>query len=488
MAETKPASADQRDLLRALRLLKRRRRAIDTLAHASEGLFYALILNLAVGVLGQLNMLPAVVNPAALFWLIPLASIVLCASIALLKKRDDLRILIDADRRLRLKERLSTALEIERKGETSRLSFLVLEDAAGRAKDVVTKRVYPLSLPPKSKWLPFLLALVVLAVFVDFENILLPIPADGLESAVVEEGRTIEEMGKRLAERAQKERLPETLKMGREMQRLGERMQNERLSIDESRDTLVDLAERTRGRREKILKTSREPFRESVEPLDFAPGAKTGDPSDVEMPGSPGMHEDAGSDGKTDSESTEPLDKEEDDDARGEEPSRGAGSGPVEEDMRGLAEAEELLREAADQLLESSEGAALAEGAAGSERGGQEGPNGEPVDEEGAKEGGTAFGGSPGIRAVEDVPGLDQERRISSEPEDIVVEVPGTGEESLRMLIRALPPEAGSDNSEQRRIQEYERQVEEAILKEEVPPAMKEFIRDYFLNIGVTRR
>jgi hypothetical protein len=63
---------------------------------------------------------------------------------------------------------------------------------------------------------------------------------------------------------------------------------------------------------------------------------------------------------------------------------------------------------------------------------------------------------------------------------------PGEGD-AARLLLRALPGSAASRIPEEELRRQYERSVESALAREEVPPALRQSVRDYFISIGALR-
>jgi hypothetical protein len=68
-----------------------------------------------------------------------------------------------------------------------------------------------------------------------------------------------------------------------------------------------------------------------------------------------------------------------------------------------------------------------------------------------------------------------------------VVQLEGAGEgrRSAGLTLRSAAPPGGSDLPEERVLAEYRRQAEEILQREEMPRNYRQYIRDYFLGIGL---
>ena len=90
------------------------------------------------------------------------AAVISAAAWALARPIDRQRLLINADRRLGLEERLSTANEYLQKAGDNLLSPLLIEDAVAGARNIEKGRLYKAEFPGRLKYYPLLLAGIIL--------------------------------------------------------------------------------------------------------------------------------------------------------------------------------------------------------------------------------------------------------------------------------------------------------------------------------------
>jgi hypothetical protein len=477
--------ASHRLLWNVLRALKRRRLAVKGLAHATESLFYAIFLCLLLALSVQVQILPSF--SLTLYLGILIGALSFGFAVAIFKTRKDLWILADADRCARLRERLSTAYEILLRGNRGGFSRLVLEDAESRCSLVRPREVYPLRLPAKTKAIPLMMAVLLVTVLVDFGLPPLPLLRDEIDSQIKQEGRDIEELGRRLAARAEQQALPETLKLGNDIQRLGKRMQHEPMSLEQSREELTDLADRVIRRMGEIRRIPVDEPEQQTQKLPLVSDDLLGEPSNASEPGGT-MYESSAEGGRS-AASGEPGSEGNGEGRGSAESGRQRPQGSEErsqrlmEETQNLTEAAEALRKAAENL-EGSPEEGLAPEIAGSkteESGLQEGDSGEREPE--AKEGSS---GTPGSRPVEDIPSGERPASVPSSLEDIMVEPVGQGEESFGVLLRSLPLGSLKEGTQEEVLQNYRKRVEEAVRQESIPLNLRKYIRDYFIRIGVS--
>jgi hypothetical protein len=132
-----------------------------------------------------------------------------------------------------------------------------------------------------------------------------------------------------------------------------------------------------------------------------------------------------------------------------------------------------------DLSLESQEGM----------QGQGEGQGGKDEGKQGAGSGGTGTGGGSGAQ-----PGTAPALRKSGPPTDINT---SGNKDTLRakaqeaqgdkatVLMRALPKRAGSKVQDAALLRQYERTAESALAREEVPLALQDYVKRYFITIGM---
>jgi hypothetical protein len=93
-----------------------------------------------------------------------------------------------------------------------------------------------------------------------------------------------------------------------------------------------------------------------------------------------------------------------------------------------------------------------------------------------------------GTAPVPDEPGPASDIAQGKPGEPLKAE-PQVGEgEMARMLVRALPEATRAATGEEAALGEYRRQAEGALAAEQVPLALREYVRGYFTGIGVLHK
>jgi hypothetical protein len=105
--------------------------------------------------------------------------------------------------------------------------------------------------------------------------------------------------------------------------------------------------------------------------------------------------------------------------------------------------------------------------------------------EESAEQNGTA--GAAGNEKVEDQRDTVKPLLKSSDQGVSRVEGAADWEETKKIFLRSLPPGGESTVQEERKLIDFRREVEEVIRKEEVPLNYREYIKNYFLKIGLVQ-
>ena len=169
-----------------------------------------------------------------------------------------------------------------------------------------------------------------------------------------------------------------------------------------------------------------------------------------------------------------------------------AQQGRNESELESLREAEERLRESADSLESPDTGSTARTRRPPSSESEQQGEA--DGDTETGKDGEGGQGGEPGRRPLSDAVGTaaveDEEGRgdlPAQRPRRDITDLKGriSSEDTVRILIRSLPDSRQPAGTFEESMQTYQRQIEETILKEDVPLGRREYIRDYFLLLGV---
>jgi hypothetical protein len=500
---------------------ERRRRALLVLSLSLDGLMISLAACVMIAFVAQLFPLP--IHPAFLSGALVVLGFLICGGIGAFRPSDASASLLAADRRLGLKERLSTAYELLRSRRQNPFTAVLAADAASRARDIKGKDVHRLPAPKRWRVLPLLAAALLVVLLVDFG---LPSPLiGGRDPELAEQGRMLEDLGKRLASRAARDFLPETLRLAEEMERLGNELQRGQLDRDEAADQLKELADQAEERAREMQQQTEQ----NRQPGDGSPGDGEDYTSVPLTPGGPGEGEDGetvqgfmdseGSPGGPPGQQMPPDFGPPGDDAGGGPPGAsrpdgsqpdGSGTGSPQSDPQSrqeidnLNELEEALRDSAQQLAmadteeqggsaeeEPSEGDSSDPGSGITMRLGdtesEEPPGGAPP---GGSPGGPSPGtrnepGEPGTEAVQDEAGeTGGFAGLSREETSEIESTPDEGD-TLRGILRALPLASSAQKPVEEVIVDYSRQLEENIEREAVPLNFRQYIRDYFVIIGI---
>ncbi len=156
------------------------------------------------------------------------------------------------DRRLDLRERVSTALELAVAPlGPAQLGARVIADAERHLQDVPLRRAFPLH-PPREAWGAALLALLVVASNAWLRGLSLPgTPARQTTQLIHEEGKRLAKVAQALQARAKAERTPRTGRLTAQVQDLGIRLQRDRTDRAEALARIAQLSQQAeRARRE----------------------------------------------------------------------------------------------------------------------------------------------------------------------------------------------------------------------------------------------
>ncbi len=409
----------------------------------------------------------------------------------------DLHALREIDKRRNLKQRLLTARDqLETPGPYARL---VWEDALDMTEPVMRDpEMFP-------RFYPGLTAAAVVGLaIVLFLSIIGSPFSRGLSSDpyLLEQARLLEEEAERLAARDREDPLDESRDLADDMRKLARQLQDGRIREKEAREEIRRLSEEVARNMEDL---SRNFLAEQIqEEFDLDEGQteffryrnKTLSPREaaelrrrlmesgrLSAGGREGVEQafgDFGENPGTEEELRRRLE-----DVMEEE---GVTDGDPET---------ERLDEAARRLARTGE--ALDEGAedeAGS--GDREGPEGEDgirdrdtapgpggdASEDPSRASGRESGSGRGSASERDE--ADESSRLG-QAETIQDEVPGivNRDKNYRTVIRSLSGEAESELDEQEILTGYRRELEAVIRREEIPVSTRDYIREYFLSIGL---
>ncbi len=434
-------------------------------------------------------------------------------------------LLIQADRQLRLRERLSTAYEIAQ-SETHPFQQILLAEATRVAPAVVPKRVFPWQFS-RRLWgiVPLLLACSVL-LFWD----LLSVPAvlssstpAVTESQIRAEFTKLEKFAQRLEQRARQERLEKSRALARRMQNLEASLRLEEPPRQQAVARVSSLLDYVRNLQEELQKESlmtdleiqqiREVFlsrenlaQELQQILQMLSRGTfgTGDIGTAERT----LEELINLMGKEGAALSKEL----------QEALKNLRSGDVKgaqqilqtllmqqklaEDHENLRRAEQALRDSAQALhnlpqsvpsvsdMDGLEGGDTENQMANRRQGvpGEMGSGGFGEEDIGGLdyEGGYRSSRQPGLTSGAEQESAQQQLGENSSAQ-LAQKIEGqTGEGEIhRVYIKALPLKSSSALPLEEVIVEYQHRVEESMLQEEIPIQYRDYIRNYFLAIGV---
>ncbi|MCK5197133.1 MAG: hypothetical protein KAR21_02215, partial [Spirochaetales bacterium] len=226
--------------------LKRRERLTRTVNTVVTVLFFSSIISVIMALLLEFRIISK-----DLLFLIPLilsASIIIPGGMEILKAVQPESLLLDADRKYKLHERLTTAYEIIVSKHKTLFFDLIIDDAAVSAKKIELKKIYPLKSTWRIKAVPVLLLSV---------GLLFSFNLPSLFSTIYSEGILLEEYAEVLASRVGEDESKEDIDLYREMEKLGKQMRQKLFSKEEVLDELKKLQEKVR---QQIIGLERTPL------------------------------------------------------------------------------------------------------------------------------------------------------------------------------------------------------------------------------------
>lgn len=461
---------------RVRRLVLHARRDL-VLRQASDGLFLGLLPGLAAAALAGTLSLP-----------FPALAIAGCAAaigtltgilLALIRRIDVRRLLISADRSLGSKELASTALELIDVPWGETFSEAVIGEAAGLMARSSPRRILGTLRLPLLPFVPVLAALIALALIFPFDlrSLFAARHASPGELAMI--GEDLQSYGQRLQDSARSQNLGRSLALAQELAKLGKDLAEGAVRKDEALDRMSDLERRLIAEYDLRLRAFK-----SGEPRGGGHG-----PAGAEDP-TGGSGSGTGKAGKG-----EGFASPEDDQAS--------------QDLRDMGDALKRLRQgqgsASPPGTEGEEPPSFAQGPQAPPREPGAGTSPPGSDSSGKGQGNAPQGSGsgaapdsdsndPGKRAPAGAPGLMPAPDTKGPPSRIAQggrgsplkteAAPGEGD-STKFLVRALPEWSGSRLPEDKVLRQYAQAAESALTREEVPPKLKEYVKSYFMIIGV---
>jgi hypothetical protein len=421
-----------------------------------------------------------------------------------LRRRSVTDVPVDADVSLGLKSRLSAAVQCIREKRQDPYAGAVFREYTRYRQMIKPPEVYPLRHVRSILLLPLLIAGALLITFGGVKRI--DLPGSGV---LADEGRTLEEFGRRMAVRAEVMSSPDSIALAEEIERLGRELQNETTSLDEGRRALQDMARRID---ERVRGLGRSPAPAGSDPVlseQLRDSLNRMLNNQMDSGEARELRQSLVESGSFTPEETEVLEQAFEPYERGDREASSGGSDFLR-DLAGrdnrLRELEELLEDAVSQIEASEEtlggaGNGSPSGTAEDTRtpeegesassessndGGAERPRGPgDQDADGGDTGEKLVAGDPGTEEVDDVPG--PATRFEEPEATELSEVQGTiaNRRAVRTIVRNLPDLEDVDIEENVLDQSYIKQIEEAVADESIPESMKRYVKEYFLDIGV---
>lgn len=433
----------------------------DRRLRAASGALRGLMAGLAAGLLASLLLFfaPLPVPRAAAVVACLVFGVTAGAAVGFAGRADTASLVSRMDRALQSRCLLVTALELAPSAAGrvlpagGTLYREVLLDEAGRLLSSADPgSVLPLSVPARLRWVPALLAGILLlsAVPADLRSLFARRAAPDDDIASI--GRELEEYGRKLTEDADRRGLPRSLEIGRALQRLGQELETEPMEAEEARERMEDLEERMQR---------------------------------MQLAGRPGSPDPGGTGPQGEGQAERKIGEGQGEKGleKGREGGDGSDGGEASEDERELESARDFLGEKkGTRRLGRSEGGKAGEGAEGADGNGGEG--GGSGDAEEGRPGSSAKSSEPGTAAVPDAPGPPTDIASPfSNPESVSPEL--RGDDYARLLLRILPvPEEGMP-AQPAPEAVYRRLAESVLSRDDVPLELRGFVKDYFLRIGV---
>src|SRR5262245_25599221 len=149
------------------------------------------------------------------------------------KRPDTLEVVIRADLKLKLKQRLSTAWEFMKVDDAGELADRLAVQAVRAGLPARGGTVFPLRVNLWGRLTPLAAMALLLASMIELDAVPLP-AARAPDEQVVNEGERLGAFGRGMQERAARAKLPRSTRQGAELERLGARMEGGTLSRNQA--------------------------------------------------------------------------------------------------------------------------------------------------------------------------------------------------------------------------------------------------------------
>ena len=224
-----------------LSVIRRRMQLSLLLSHLARFGFWGLVVAGILLILNRFTPLPIPISLAVLFPIVTGFTVAICLN--LLRSTDLFAVARTVDRRLNLKERLSTALEAIRRGSTDDdFARLQIEDAGQVAESIVPAAAVPYTFPSMLKWMPIAFLLIASA-FVIPQMYETPPPLSAAERAAID----------RAAEALESE-LDGFGDLARQMRDTIKKLRSKDIDVNQSQAGLSGLRDKVRAKKKQVEK------------------------------------------------------------------------------------------------------------------------------------------------------------------------------------------------------------------------------------------
>jgi hypothetical protein len=450
--------------------MRRRVRLDLVLRRGTAGLFFGLLPGLAAAFLAGTFALPF--PPPWIAACCAAAGLAAGAAAGILARIESRDMLVRGDGLCGAHELSSTALELSAGAPRGRFADAVIADAASLLRRTAPRRFLGRLRLPLAPFIPLAAALIAAALVFPLDlRKLFPLQVGSGE--LVDIGEDLQGHGRALEDAARASNLGRSLALSQELAHLGRELAARRLTLDEALDRMSDLEGRLAQEYQLALRDEGAP-RDSTGQAGQGPG---------------------------NGESSIPAEGEQDGTA-----------GNADPNLKGLGDALKGLRDDSRRLSDSQDQDG---GRSGSAAQGQSGGAAGPNDATSAPRGSNGLQGSrSGIgsdssggnsegpsgeqdqqgRGTGSQPGNAPAPQKTGEPMVIARGSGGPGlkaEAALgegdmaRLLARSLPDPAASKLPDAAVLNQYARQAESALARDEVPQRLREYVKGYFTNIGM---
>ncbi len=416
-----------------------------------------------------------------------LAIVILTAGIIVYLRRPGKREAIClADNNGGLKARLIAGYDLMEKNWDNPYSGLIKDDISRQTENLEVRRLFPLEIPKFTITLPFMLLIIITLLFFQIP----PHWFRNIDPVIFSQGTELEELSKKFLANNRDSKDTSNLALAEEMERLAEQFRTVPQSRNSAREKLDELIKKMKetlkdARRRSMDDMNSDIFQEAEEAFQMMDENQLSqdDINDLERrlmnsdELSPETKEEisrrfdaykTNPDEKAQQELAENLRKQ----MEAENPYSDNGGSPLEETIRDMESGRDSLAENDDnRSSESVEGSSSMEGS-----GEQEAMEDLPHSSGGESKPGTQD--MPDEADPFNREGM--ERDLQSSPDDIIA-----SQDRVRAEVKNLPQVSRQKINTEELDLKYRKAVEANILKEDIPISMREYIKDYFIGIGV---